>query len=79
MLLADGTYAGETGAVMAQKLSQATGDHLVQHGRDRDSRCGSRDAGGKAIDKIEALPDGRKVVYVEDPAGNIFGLTQSPR
>jgi predicted enzyme related to lactoylglutathione lyase len=33
-------------------------------------------AGGKQQDEIHALPDGRRVVYVTDPAGNIFGLTE---
>jgi len=79
MLLADGTYAGETGAVMARSYRKQPA--IIWFGTDAIETTVAEvvAAGGKAIDKIEALPDGRKVVYVEDPTGNIFGLTQSPR
>ncbi len=33
-------------------------------------------AGGKQAGDINPLPDGRRTVYVTDPAGNLFGLTQ---
>jgi predicted enzyme related to lactoylglutathione lyase len=75
MLLEDGAD-GMSGAVMRDaNIAQPA---IVWFGTpDIDASIAAVIAGGGSrFNDVHALPDGRKVVYMRDPAGNLFGLTQ---
>jgi hypothetical protein len=77
-MLSEGGADGMTGAVMSANYQKQPA--ILWFATD-DIDASIRDVvagGGKQVHDIQPLPDGRKTVYVTDPAGNLFGLTQNP-
>ena len=77
-MLYEGGEDGMTGAVMDTSYRKQAA--IVWFGTDdiEASIAEVLAAGGKRDNELHSMPDGRRLIYMEDPAGNLLGLTQSP-